>query len=327
MVTKPQRLLGQYGTNPYLRALMGTGKLVASAAPYAYRAGKALRTLTKKKGVREGDFTSFQHDRALRYRYKPMPRKRRRRWVKKVKANLHMDLQQQPLQSYTLYNVGQVTSAINQQGYVGWLLHSSKTVSETDYQSMFTDAYGSLANNERLYVKSACLDIQLVNTGSNVVAGTYNQAPVILDIYRLAARKTVWNATDKLDTMFTTCFQDQTYITAGNPSSPPVTVFQNPSFCKYWKVLDKREVILGTGTCTTLQLRDSKDRMIESRFVNTCPQALPRITQAYLIMFRGTPNANVTANGLSAVQLNWSIQKTYEYAIPPGATAERIHDA
>jgi len=193
---------------------------------------------------------------------------------------------------------------------------------ENDLQQMFYDAYGvaSLAtiDQKRLIIKSAVLDIQLTNSGTQ---------GCVIDVYRIRLRN-VWNTTDNLFTVWNTTFNDQNTISVKASDDPAVTPFQNPSFCKFFKVMDKREILLGSGNTTTMQLRRPGNRWVQGRRVANEPHGLRGLEEGFLIQARGMPVTNAgPLYQLAAVNLTWSYQKTYNYALPVGSDAsEAIHD-
>lgn len=313
--------LVKYGSSAVSRAGRAVLPWIASAAAATGAAYSASRT---KKGAIESSVNSYQHDSRTRYRYRRQPRRKRRAYVRKVRLFDHLMSKRQPLQTYTVKKTQSGTSAVDNQISFGVLLYSTQIGgSENDLQQMFYDAYAvaSLANidQKKLIIKSGVLDVQLTNNGSQ---------GMVIDVYRIRCRN-VWNANDSMYTMWNTTFNDQTAITSKSASDPAVTPFQNPSFCKYYKVLDKREILLSAGNTTTFQLRMPRNVWVSGRRVANEPQALRGVAQGFLFQARGMPVQNAgPVYQLAATNIVWSYQKTYNYALPVGAEAsEQIHDA
>lgn len=287
-----------------------------------YFSGSRVRTLTGK-GAIESPVNTSQHDARTRYRYKRQPKRKRRRYVAKVKLFNHLMSKNQPLQTLTLKKTANAASSVDNQITFGVELFTTQVATpENDLQQMFYDAYGvaSLAtiDQKRLIVKSAVLDVQMTNAGTQ---------GVVIDVYRIKLRN-VWNANDNLFTIWNSTFTDQNTISTKNAGDPAVTPFQNPSFCKYFKVLDKREILLGAGLTTTFQLRRPGNRWVQGRRVANEPHGIRGLCEGFLFQCRGMP---VTNSGpvyqLAATNVTWSYQKTYNYALPVGANAsEAIHD-
>jgi len=322
------------GTFPGVGRRLGGGGGFASAvgavAPYvAKMLGQKLmsrfgstRTVSGRSAI-ESSMNTTQHDSRLRYRKKRMPRRRRRAYVGKLKLFRHFMEKEQPLQTYTVKNVNNAASLLNQQITYGICLFTDQVTSESDLLNIFSDAYNlvtplTTAVNKRLYIKSACLDIQMTNVAANAC---------IIDVYRIRLRN-VWNTTDNLFTIWNTTFGDQGTITAKSSSDPAVTPFQNPTFCKYFKVLDKREVLLGAGLTTSFQLRRPGNRLVQGRRVVTEPFGYRGLCEGFLFQQRGVPQTVTAVNQLVPTSVTWAYQKTYTYALPVGADAsEAIHDA
>lgn len=284
-------------------------------------AGSRTATIRGKQGI-ESTINTTQNDARTRYRYKRQPARRRRRYVRQVRLFDHLMGKKQPLQTMTMQKTQNASAAVDKQISFGVELFTTQVPApENDLQQLFYDAYavGTLANidQKRLLVKSAVLDVQMTNIGTQ---------GCVIDVYRVKLRN-VWNATDSLYNIWNTTFGDQTTITAKDSTNPAVTPFQNPSFCKYFKVMDKREILLGAGLTTTFQLRRPGDRWIQGRRVANEPHGLRSLCEGFLFQVRGMPVNNTGIYQLAAVNVAWSYQKTYNYALPVGAeTNESIHD-
>lgn len=282
------------------------------------------RTVTKGKKSIEPAPISSQHDTHTRYRYHRQPRRKRARYVKQVNLFRHLMSKNQPLQTYTVKKTANASASVDSQITFGVMLYTTQVASpENDIQQLFYDAYSvaslSTIDQKRLVVKSAVLDVQLSNAATQTC---------IIDVFRIRLRN-VWNTNDNLFTIWQTTFNDQNTISTKSNGDPSVTPFQNPSFCKFFKILDKREIMLGAGLTTTIQLRKPGNRQVQGRRVANEPFGLRGLCEGYLFQIRGTP---VTNSGplyqLAAVNVTWSYQKTYNYALPVGADAsEAIHDA
>lgn len=280
------------------------------------------QTGRKKRRTIESGVNTYQHDSRLRYRRKSMPKKKRLRWKRfksKVKA---VDLGMQPLQMYTYNNVANVSCAINTQGVFSFMNGGMTVGGNDELFQIFNDAYSlagviASAKNYKIFVKSLCLDLQITNTGSNVV---------ILDVYKVKCRKE-YSSNVSLDSQWTTAIGENNVITAVASSKPPLTLFDAPNFCSYWRVISKKEIILGGGLTTTMQLRNPMNKSIDGKMFITAPQAYPGYTEGYVFMFRGAPENNAGTARLSACTLTWAYQTVCHYAIPPGKTQESLHTA
>lgn len=309
----------------------GLRNIVRDVAPYVLGAVATKlkswfggsQTITGTKKVSESGISTSQHDARTRYRYKRQPRRKRRAYVRKVRLFNHLLSKNQPLQSFTTKSVQNATAAVNKQITFGEMLYQTQPASSSnDLQQIMYDAYGvaSLATIDQKWViiKSAVMDVQVTNSASQ---------GVIIDVYRIRLRN-VWNTNDVLFTIWGTTFGDQNAISTKASDDPSVTPFQNPSFCKFFKVLDKREIMLGAGLTTTFQLRKAGDKWIQGRRVANEPLGIRGHCEGFLLQARGVPVTNAgPVYQLAAVNLTWSFQKTYSYALPAGSDAsEAIHD-
>lgn len=277
--------------------------------------GSRTRTMTKKRYPKTSTVTT-QYDLAQRYNYKRMPRRKRRRWVSMLKKSQFIDQKSQPLFSWTT-NYSQLRTAnVNAQVSFGYLLYpvnAGNNLEERDLINIQDQAYttgGVIDSARKFYVKSACLDVQIRNMGT---------APVIIDCYRILCKLNNPTGAQTLSTLWANSFGEQSGG-AGNTTKPALTPFQNPNFCRYFKILTKKEILLGALQTTTLQMRDPKNRIITGRQMISEQSILPYITKGFFFQVRGAPEKDLAGTGsqLAGVDLSVGIQKTYNWAYPPG---------
>lgn len=315
---KRARLLGQYGTNPYMRAAIGTGALVARAAPYAKKAFSAIRTLTQKRSTIEPAPNTFQNDAQMRYRKKRMPKRKRRRWVRFVKRVRHVDLAMQPLQIYTKEGTVNLTSAANQ-GQVWSRMLGGMTVANNDeILQVFKSAYNLSTEAScapyKIYLKSICMDVQMTNTGSY---------PIIVDMYTLVCRKT-WDTAEDIGASFVNALGEIQAPAGGGSltsSKTALTLFDAPNFCEFWRIQSKKEFIIGGSNTITVQLRNPANRYFDGKEIISNAQAKPGFTKAFFFMWHGQPS-NRGAAGASqfdATTVTFGYQTVVHYAVPPGS--------
>lgn len=310
---KRMRMLGQYGSNPYLRAAAGTVNLIRSAAPYAKKAYSAIRTIQKRKRTVTPMVSSFQHDNVPRYNYKRMPARKRRVWKRFIKKVRHVDLQMQPLHVYTKKTLNAGTTAANVGNSFGYMIGGTTVTNNDELYQMFKGAYNvasaAACAPYKIYLKSLVLDMMITNTSTTTV---------ILDVYRLQCKKDYATAS-QLATQFNAAIGEVAAdATAGTLTATDIstTVFDAPNFCSYWKVLSKREVILGSGQTTTMQMRKPSNKYIDGKLISQNVQALPGYTEAFFIMWHGAPDA--TPN-FSATAITVGTALVGHYAVPPGS--------
>lgn len=281
------------------------------------RGGKSMGTLSS--------VISTQHDQSLRYRKTRMPRRRRNRWKRFTRRVKHVMLQMQQLVSYTKRYTSPLKSwLVNEQMTDGQMLGGTTVTDNDELFQIFRNYYGSgfttsTVDDLKLFVKSACLDMQITNTG---VAGC------VVDVYFLKARKSYATAT-RLDQQYLLTYAEMPSGVAGSlvgtpaPADPATTPFQNSMFCEFWRIIAKKEVILATGQTTTLQIRLPTNKRIQGKVLENSLSMIPGYSMGILMQARGVPVAGAVTpfdTLLAAGSINWSSQVTVCYAQPPGTT-------
>lgn len=312
---KRQRLLGQYGSNPYVRAAVGTYNMLGTGVRYAQKAYKAYRKVVKPRTGVTPPVSSFQNDNVPRYRYKRMPGRKRRSWKRFTKRVKHVTLQMQPLQIYTDSQLQSQSTLTGEGGAYSMMCGGTFTLNNDEIYRMFQGAYNVATNAAcapyKLFLKSLVLDMMITNTGSNTA---------IIDVYHLKCRNEV-QGSFTLHTQWTNAIGELAADATGGTVSavdPCITLFDAPNFCSYWKVISKREIILGVGQTTSMQIRIPTNRHVDGKELVTAPQALRNFTQAFFIQWHGAP----TATGFGATTLQFGTTKVGHYAIPPGKITE-----
>lgn len=303
------------------RALDSAAQSVMSRGSSLIRAGAKRargafsRSRSSAGGSGAGAVLSTQHDQSLRYRSKRMSRKTRKRlrFAKRIRGI--MDDQQSPC-TYTLK--GSVNSSVAADSVTVFAIGTYNVGGDGgEIPLMFADAYGGgNANVTRICVRNATLDLEISNTGSNLM---------ILDVYTLICRKE-YQTVSTLGAQWTTQFNLQNTVGSKSATDPSNTVFQNSEFCKYWKILTKREVRLGAGEVTTMQERQPRNRYIQGVRLANEPQYLKGLSKAFLIMYHGAPINNAGTAQLAAGNLTYSWQKAYDYAQTSGANKDNVHN-
>jgi len=352
----------QLSRTPYSavrRALSGSARLIANSVPYAAPAAANLfqrylnspprtpnkrmrsrsrsvsrgRTMSRSgssrtrsrssSGWSSGRLITNQNDAASRYsrsgRRRGSGRAGRRfryRVMQTVNAN-------QPLSVYTVTGGANVTSAINAQNYWGVGLFSTKMTGQNDLENLFIDAGVPTATGANLsssvVVKSCCLDVQIRNNGT---------ADVVCDVYEILNTKDT-QVSSNLTDLFAAYFGQMTTITLAAATNVAVSVFENPQFCKHFKVLNKKETTIPAGDMVTMQMRSGKDRRISGSAIVDYIGCIPKLSKFYFYMFHGIPEYTVTAPNArtSATDVVITYQKSYKYAIMSGRTTAQVHTA
>lgn len=273
-----------------------------------------------------GRLLSYQHDQALRYRRKSMPRRRRRAWVRFTRKVRHVDLQMQPLQVFTEeYTYNQTTSA-NQGAAWGRILGATyisgvagRPLNDEIFQ-IFKNAYNLTLVSQcvpyKLFVKSMCMDVQIRNNGSS---------NAILDVY-IVKNRSKFASASYIDDQYVAALGELQATASGGTvtaTKTALTPFDAPNFCSYWKILSKREINLGSGQTTTMQLRSAINRHVEGKELQSSLQCLVG-SKAILVTWHGSPS-NSGAAGVSqfdSTALTFGMQTVVHYAVPPSSTVK-----
>lgn len=286
-------------------------------APRLYNSFKN-RTQGKKSAgqAASSSIISTQYDVGSRYRRKRMPARKRKAWKRFSGKVKHVMLQMEGLSTVTNDNYKRVvTVAVDTQVTFGQMLGGVGATDNDEILAAFKSAYGALLTTStvdkyKLFLKSMCLDLQIRNTGST---------QLILDVYEVVCRQNDASGS-RIETTYGNSFAEQASGLIGGVSStnPAVTPFQNPLFLSAWRINSKKEILLGAGTTTTMQMRMPYNKMLYGKKVENNIQAIPGFTKAYLIQVRGTPENNSGTPRLSAGEVVVCGQTTVTYGIPPG---------
>lgn len=309
-----------------------------AAAVSAYATGQLVRSLAKRganyiaerasKRSRQsisGSPVTTQHDVRGRYRYKRMPARRRKRWVRFSKRVRHVMLQQNALSSYSQDTVVPYLNLqwlANKQITFGVMLGGTTVTFNDELFQLFRQAYDpalttTTCDAYKLFIKSMCLDVQLKCDGN----------AAIVDVYELVCRKT-YNAATDLGTSYNNLYAEMDSPAVNSPDalSPASTPFENSPFLKFWKIKSKKELFLGTGQVTTMQMRSPINRALHGAIIRNNPQAIPGLTRAYLFQARGAPRYNGASSELGAGTIIMSYQIGVNYAKPPGSSVSVAGD-
>lgn len=253
-----------------------------------------------------------------------MPKYRRRRWRKFTNKVKHVMLQMNALSTYTVDITQNYSWTANTQTTFGWMLGGTTTTNNDELFQVFREAYGSglttgTVDDYKLFIKAIVQDIQISNTGS---------AGAIVDVYTIIARKSD-NVNENLGSQYTRLYAEiaGAQVTGGNANSPASTPFQNGLFLQKWKILNKKEILLGVGQSTTMQMRNAANRVMQGKYIESNPSYIPGYTRAYLFQVRGVPRDVAGTSDLAPGQVTLARQLTLTYGIPPGAQRETAADS
>lgn len=300
------------------------GRVVRGVAPYvaqalANRIGGGMTQVTRDSGA-GGPALTVQNDQNLRYRRRRMNRRRKKRWVRFVRRVNHVATAASPSNFYVNSSLGGVVTIAQdaQSTFAAMLASTTGSGGQDLLLGMFKAAYGSTLTSTtaaayKLFCRTMVLDVQLCVTGA---------ANVVVDVYELLCRKSYETGSTTAEAMYNTLYGQNKASPGGLGStavtSPANTVFSNPLFCQYWKVLSKRELLISAGVTSTLQLRIPRDKWMEGRIFLSYPLIVPGLTRCLFFQARGVPQ-NATGAKLSASEITWKAQLSGNYAFPPGS--------
>lgn len=261
------------------RSYFGNGGLVrnlAGAVASGYNMYKRRRTGQNNnngngKKLNTTGFITNQYDVKAQYRRRRMPYRKRKRWgrfVRKVRACTNKDFasQYQVLRSRgTSSSVadGQLSFSAGVYGQNG--TPSAALDMGSNDLSQLNTLSGDTGLNNTFIMKSAVLDVEMVNTG---------EASCTIDAYEIICRKDI-NSQGAVvsgpNDLFIEGFAAQNTL-GGNSSLsaaiPGATPFQNSLFCSHFTILKKTRILLSAGQTTHVSLRDAKDRVYKSEQIS-----------------------------------------------------------
>ena len=145
-----------------------------------------------------GRGVTFEDDRAHIYRKRRMPRRKRRRWVRKVKLNRVLDLKAAGSQTQVFNNRFSNSNNTNGiQGVIDFALYSATNLTRTELDDLRTLAVRenatpsagiAIAPTTKIYFQSAVLDMTIQNTSFKNDATTEFAGTLELDIYEVVSK-------------------------------------------------------------------------------------------------------------------------------------------
>lgn len=278
---------------------------------------------SRSSGKRSGVATTRQHDISNQYRFKRMPRRRRRRWVKALKKNSAMDMAESATQTLVLNNT--VTGSLDflasgrTQNWIGVHLYglngSPGTGAEVGVEDLkyvkTNDSRLVDQKNTRVKFESAVLDLTVKNPNPN------NGLEV--DVYEVSYRSTTRHA--NLTALHTELFSST--ISNRSPSNIAdvaawdrrgITPFDTVQFGSFGaKILSKKKVFLPPGDTFTYQHRDSKNHYFgPDTFDDTSGFVKPYVTRTILFIYKTITGETISQANPS---LTVGVTRIYKYKI------------
>lgn len=295
----------------------GAAKQAASAA------GKALYNKFSG-GTRSQIATTTHHDVARQYRYKRMPRAKRRRWVRKIRQNDALDMHGSSTQTLALNNSltgtldylangkSQNWVAVHLYGLNGDTTGVTQEIGIEDMKYLkTTDLRLKGQSNSRVKFESAIMDLTIKNPNVN------NGLEV--DIYEVMYRTT------SKQTSMTNLHADifNTTVSNRSPSSPNdiaawdrrgITPFDTVQFGALGaKILSKKKAFLPPGATVTHQYRDAKNHYFgPDTFDDTTGYIKPYVTRTILLVYKTIAGEAISGSNPTIVL---GVTRIYKYKI------------
>lgn len=308
--------------------LFNSGVRYAARAAVGAAARRYLNTATQTtQTVPQQTYITGQRDTVKQYRYKRMPRRKRKRWVKKVKQNAAMDYALAGTTT-TVYN-GSLTQSIaggKTQGYLAVHLygHNGGTIAIGGQSWEFgqADINYLVSQDDRIITTgtklskfrftSAVLDITAKNT-STAFEGVIPDLEVDLYVIKYTSQsdqKTLY----ELSYEAASRVQDVsgTPSTTINLETRGVTPFDIVTMASMGvKVVSKQKFFLPAGNTFTYQYRDPRNHHYgHDNAYDNDGYVLPKQTVTLLCLFKPVVGGSATTSKLSV-----GATRTYRYGI------------
>lgn len=255
------------------------------------RGGKGPIRNRGGKKVTDSKIATNQYDVRGRYYKKRMPRRKKKQW-KQFQRKVNAVLNKQIAPTYFLFRTTtQLNSVQDAQDWASCMLYTANTPDpNNDLGRIAIGLMGNAGNQigTKYRFEAAVLDLLIRNTGSTTAC---------VDIYTIYCRKDV---PDNYVSPFVLISQLDDTANADTQGDPKIneknigyTPFHNPMFCSYYKIQQKRTLILGAGEVSEVQMRDAKNRkMYGIDFVGKSSCA--GWTKGYLLCTRGAFDGVIT---------------------------------
>lgn len=275
------------------------GKWMGSSS----RKRKSIRTKRRRSSYSRNS-TTTQRDTATKY----VSRRADKSFLafrKKVRAAIQAD---NPLCIYQSFLKGNVSSVNGFVARFGFYIADLNTTNQGDLWNIFKDAYGLAAASDaagyKIYLKSACMDLQMRNTSTT--------ADVWADVYELMCRSDLEDVNDPAS-QFATEFGKLADIGVTSVANPQVTPFQVPGFLRNWRVVRAKTYHIKRSDSVAMQVRRRMNRMINGADLEEAQAGKRKLTTAFLVLIKGTAGNTATDSGLLGTTVDYSVQLSYNY--------------
>jgi hypothetical protein len=286
---------------------------------------------TRRRGMRTTGVSTTNYDKKNTYKYKRMPRRKRKKYMRKFKLFRHfLDKSIGSTKSIISEVSNTVTAATptNENTGANWLgatmnnawpLYVNSTATNpiqafTDqtfpcdvtnsWQQVHNIADGNIDDTQATYKT-----MQNNNNMECILTNSSTENHMICDVYTIVCRKDLPTAVVNLDANPGASLGSKSWIDFLNELNDPNTSvgltnlasspFVWPEFCKYFKVLRVQQIQIPAGDCVTLSMRDNKNRYYDLRKIQGMI-AKKGWTKGFLFKVKGIPNTNAYSDTVSA---------------------------
>lgn len=283
--------------------------------------GSGSSTATTRSKTREMAPLTSQQDVRVNYRRRPMPKRRKRRYVKNVKRFRSLQMRDQPARIFNFVAVRNPTFGVNTSRYFGAFMGLP---GQNTYDTSFTEVWNNIANPAntaakvnaaRLRIDSMSLQVVIRNTS---VAGSGESGVIDLDVYKVICQRDIpiaqWPggldieeflASEK-DRLRQATGMDievndagtgiaNVLQNAGSTSTTQVvgdTLWNNPTALRHWKIIKQWKVQIPVNGVVSFNLRSARNKPLTRAecFSTSALSAKKYFTQGYIFNANGRYN-------------------------------------
>lgn len=270
-------------------------RAIATVARAGYRAYKKYKgngsSSKAQKAVETGPLTD-QRDVITTYRKRRMGRRRRKRYVRQLRRWKSNQLRLSPSRIFQYVDADNITWSANTSRYFGAFMG---LCSQNNYDNNFGEAWGNITSGTADVKAEASMfrldhqSLRIVLRNTTTTAAVTATPTIDVDVYKVVCIKDVpsdlwvsgvgvevFLANQKNQLRQATGMDIEVGTTgtgiataqqnAGNSFATQVvgdSLFNNPMFLRYFKILKCYKIQLGSNNMTELSWRDSKNRVIK----------------------------------------------------------------
>lgn len=324
------------------QSLINAAKLGFNAGRRVKQAYNAYKSYTETKGrkLRTGAPLTAQHDVRVTYRKRRMPKRKKRAYVKSVKRFRSMSMRSTPSRIFQYVDVKEYTSGINTSRYFGCFMG---LYNHSTYDNSLKKVADNITNGSNANEKMRAGGFRLDHQGLRIVVRNNDATPIDLDVYQVICIRDippdVWPTGNNIESMHATLKNimrqaqgmDLDVSTAGagiatvqqNAGTSSTTqvvgdsLWNNPPFLRYFKIVKQFKIQLPSGNSTEFQMRSTKNKYI--RYAELQQQSNGQITaKAYLTqgyIFNINGRASIVSGQASFDDVSCVVEQYVRYNI------------